>query len=76
MFKIRESVLCESDHREKTVGFVIGPSTALYRYILKRCTLTNKAVGTTNVYNGPRPNLLRGDRALILVFCNCSSGLL
>ena len=31
---------------EMTIGFVLGPFTALYWSFLKRCTLTNKAVGT------------------------------
>ena len=31
---------------ERTIGFVLGPSTALYRPFLSRCTLNNKAVGT------------------------------
>ena len=31
---------------ERTIGLVLGPSTALYRSFLKHCTLTNKAVGT------------------------------
>ena len=31
---------------ERTIGLVLGPFTALYRIFLKRCTLTNKAVGT------------------------------
>ena len=31
---------------ELTKGLVLGPFTALYRSFLKRCTLTNKAVGT------------------------------
>ena len=31
---------------EKTIGLVLGPFTAFYRSFLKRCTLTNKAVGT------------------------------
>ena len=31
---------------ERTIGFVLGPPTALYRLFLKHCTLTNKAVGT------------------------------
>ena len=31
---------------ERTVCLVLDPSTALYRSLLKRCTLTNKAVGT------------------------------
>ena len=31
---------------ERTIGPVLGPFTALHRSFLKRCTLTNKAVGT------------------------------
>ena len=31
---------------EKTIGPVLGPSTALNEPFLKHCTLTNKAVGT------------------------------
>ena len=31
---------------ERTIGLVLGPFTALYRSFLKRCALTNKAVGT------------------------------
>ena len=31
---------------ERTIGRVLGPFTALYRSFLKRCTLTNKAIGT------------------------------
>ena len=31
---------------ERNIGLVLGPFTALYRSFLKRCTLTNKAVGT------------------------------
>ena len=31
---------------EWTIGLVLGPTTALYRSFLKRCTLTNKAFGT------------------------------
>ena len=31
---------------ERTIGLVLGPFTALYRSFLKRCTLTNKAIGT------------------------------
>ena len=30
---------------ERTIGLVLGPFTALYRSFLKRCTLTNTAVG-------------------------------
>ena len=31
---------------ERTIGLVLGPFTALCRSFLKRCTLTNKVVGT------------------------------
>ena len=31
---------------ERTIGLVLGPSTALYEPFLKHCTLTNMAVGT------------------------------
>ena len=31
---------------ERTIGLVLGSSTALYESFLKHCTLTNKAVGT------------------------------
>ena len=31
---------------ERTIGLVLGPSTALYGPVLKHCTLTNKVVGT------------------------------
>ena len=31
---------------ERTIGLVLGPSTALYEPFRKHCTLTNKAVGT------------------------------
>ena len=31
---------------ERTIGLVLGPSTAVYRPFLKHCTLTNKAVET------------------------------
>ena len=37
---------CDPAIIERTIGFVLGPFTALYRSFLKRCTLTNKAVGT------------------------------
>ena len=36
----------DPDIIERTIGLVLGPFTALYRSFLKRCTLTNKAVGT------------------------------
>ena len=32
---------------ERTIGLVLGTSTALYRSFLMHWTLTNKAVGTT-----------------------------
>ena len=59
---------------ERTVGLVLAPSTTLYRSFLKHCTPTNKAVGT--IYDGTCPNLVRGDKALILVPSDCYSGLL
>ena len=31
---------------ERTLGLVLGPFTALYRSFLKRCTLSNMAIGT------------------------------
>ena len=31
---------------ERTIGLVLGPSTALYSSSLEHCTLNNKAVGT------------------------------
>ena len=31
---------------ERTIGLVLGPSTALYRSFLKHCTLNNRAIGT------------------------------
>ena len=31
---------------ERTIGLVLGPSTAFYEPFLKHCTLTNKAMGT------------------------------
>ena len=44
---------CRPSHRqydpaiiERTIGIVLGPFTALYRSFLKRCILTNNAVGT------------------------------
>ena len=36
----------DPDIIERTIGLVVGPFTALYRSFLKRCTLTNKVVGT------------------------------
>ena len=31
---------------EKTIGLVLDPFTAVYRSFLKRCILTNKAIGS------------------------------
>ena len=31
---------------ERTIGLVLGPSTAVHEPFLKHCTLTNKAMGT------------------------------
>ena len=45
---------------ERTIGLVIGPSTALNRSFPKHCTLTKKAVG---LYDGTCSNFLRGDKA-------------
>ena len=56
---------------ERTIGLVISPLTVLYGSFLKRCTLTNKADGT--IWR-PCPNLLRGDRVLILVPSDCYPG--
>ena len=42
---------------------VLGLSTALYIYFLKHCIRTNKA---WELYEGTCPNLLLGDKALIL----------
>ena len=53
---------------ERTIGLVLGPSTALYGPFLKHCTLTKNAVGR---YDGPCPNLLRGDKVLIFVPSDC-----
>ena len=37
---------CDPAIIERTIGLVLGHFTALCRSFLKRCTLTNKAVGT------------------------------
>ena len=37
---------CDPAIIERTIGLVLGPFTALYGSFLKRCTLTNKTVGT------------------------------
>ena len=52
---------------ERTIGLVLGPSTALYRSFLKHCTLTRQ----WGLYYGTCSNLLRGDKALILVSADC-----
>ena len=53
---------------ERTMGLVMGPSTALYRSFLEHCNLTYKAVGA--IWQ-TCPILLRGDSALILVPSAC-----
>ena len=57
---------------ERTIGLVFGPSTAFYRPFSKHCTLTMRR----GLYDGPCPNLLRGDKVLIFVPSDCKSGLL
>ena len=37
---------CDQMIIERTIGLVLGPPTALCRYFLKHCTLTNRTVGT------------------------------
>ena len=49
---------------ERTKGFLLGPSTALYRSFVEHYTLTKRAVG---LYDETCPNLRRGDKALVLV---------
>ena len=51
---------------ERTIGLVLGPSTALYEPFLKHCTLTRR----WGLYDGPCPNL-RGDGVLIFVPSDC-----
>ena len=58
---------------ERTISLVHGPFTALYRSFLKRCTLTNKAIG---IIWRAFSNLLSGDRVLISVPSDFWSGLL
>ena len=57
---------------ERTIGLLLGPSTALYRTFLKHCTLTR----LLGLYYGPCQNLLRGDKVQIFVPSDCYSGLL
>ena len=45
---------------ERTIGFVLGPSTALNRSFLKHCTLTNKAMGTIWRYFSKPPQRRQG----------------
>ena len=52
---------------EGTIGLVLGPCTALYRPFLKHCTLTRRL----GLYDGPCPNLLRGNKVLIFVPSDC-----
>ena len=58
---------------ERTIGLVLGPSTALYRPFLKHCALTKRRLV---LYDGSCPNLLRSDKVLIFVPSDCKSGLL
>ena len=53
---------------ERTIGLVFGTSSGLYRSFLKHSTLTDMRRG---LYDGTCPNLLRGDKALILVPSYC-----
>ena len=53
---------------ERTIGLVLGPCTALYKPFLKHCTVTKRRLG---LYDGPCPNLLRGDKVLIFVPSDC-----
>ena len=57
---------------ERTIGLVLGPLTALHKSFLKRCTITNKAVGTiwralSKPLQGPDP------RPLLLLVGNSSA---
>ena len=52
---------------ERTMGLVLGSSTALYRFLIDHCTLTM----WWGLYDGTCPNLLRGNKALILVPSDC-----
>ena len=54
---------------ERTIGLMLGPSTALHKPFLEHCTLTKKAVG-------PCPNLLIGNKVLIFAPSDCYAGLL
>ena len=65
--------ITQNDIIERTIGIVLGPSTALYRSLLERCTMTNKALGTILQ---DFPNLLKGDKALILAPSDCQSELI
>ena len=49
---------------ERTIGLVLGPSTALYKDFLSIALELTKRCG---LYDGTCPNLLRWDEALILV---------
>ena len=40
---------------ERTIGLVLGPSTAFYRSFLKHCTPTNKALGDRRWHNFSKP---------------------
>ena len=52
---------------ERTIGLVLGPSTALYRSFQKRCTLNTKAVGTIwRDLSKPRGDKARSSSPLIV----------
>ena len=59
---------------ERTIGLVlIGPSTNLYRSFLNTALRLTRRWG---LYDGTCPNLLRGDKAVILFPSDCYSELL
>ena len=53
---------------KRTIGLVIGPSTTFYRQFLKDFNLNNKEAIP---YDGPCPNVIRGDRVFISFISNC-----
>ena len=44
--EFRSQIVNDPVNTEGTIGLVLCPLTALYRFFLKHCTLTYKAVGT------------------------------
>ena len=53
---------------ERTVCLVLGPSTALYKPFLSIALWLTRRLG---LYEGPCPNLLRGDKILTFVPSDC-----